>query len=262
MTGEETERICFNCSYYFPASQGMTEYGICLEKDDFDPYFDEAGNLNYASCQDLIEKKKLLGGNEACENFEEAEIIEIDDESPLGELLKHTIETGEIDKDKLMGLMFEEQFDLTALPVDPYVEMLKNGDEKKQKQVLYRLGTLVMHGNKGAFEALLDYLKALPPPEKIEEVHVKIGILDDLKSWATPDQRARLIPLLIEELYKVASNNTTRQWITKILQYLARAPEDEVRQPLETLLKERKFSFRTQQKIVAVLKQLGREDYF
>ena len=109
---------------------------------------------------------------------------------------------------------------------------------------------------------MFNYLKGMPPPEKIEDVHIKIDILEDLKRRDAPDQRSRLISLLIEELYKVASNNTTMQWITKILQYLARAPEAEVRQPLETLLKERKFSFRMRGKIEAVLDQLGQEDYY
>lgn len=266
MASEETERICFNCTYFFPAGEEVTEYGICLGDNAFDPYIEELlENFNFASCQDLIEKKKFPGENEACEKFEEAEILEADDDSPLGELLNHFKETGEIDQEKFKEAILEEQLkhiDFKTLPVEPYLKKLENGDKEEQKKALRSLGSLLSLGNREAFEVLFDYLKVLPPPEKIEDVHLKIDILEELKRGDAPDQRSRLISLLIEELSKVASNNTTRQWITKILQYLARAPEAEVRQPLETLLKKRKFAFRTRQKIEAVLEQLGQEDYF
>lgn len=66
MAGEETERICFNCIHFFPASERMTEYGACLVDKDFDPYLVDKDfdpyiealleNFNFASCQDLIDK--------------------------------------------------------------------------------------------------------------------------------------------------------------------------------------------------------------
>ncbi len=261
MADEEMEQICFNCSFFFPASDEMTKYGICLEDNDFFPYLDDLlEDFNYASCRDLIDKKKFPGDNKACEIFEAAEIHEIDDDSPLGELLNHYKDTGEIDQEKFKDSILKEQLrhmDLKTLPADPYVEKLEKGDTKEQKEALSSLGGLASQGNREAFEVLFDYLKVLPPPERIEEVHTKIDILASLKHGAAPDQRTRLISLLIEELHKVASNNSTRQWITNILDYLAGVPGAEVRPPLEALLKERKFSFRTRKKIEAVLEQLG-----
>jgi len=59
----------------------------------------------------------------------------------------------------------------------------------------------------------------------------------------------------MEELHNVSSNNTTRQWITKMLEYLANLPKAEVRQPLEDLLKKKRFSFRTRKKIEAIIDQ-------
>ena len=46
------------------------------------------------------------------------------------------------------------------------------------------------------------------------------------------------------------------QWIAKILKVLARSPEGEVRQPLETLLQEREFSIRLRYRIEDLLYQL------
>jgi len=264
MASEELERICFNCNHFFPASETMTEYGICLEDEEFSPYIEDLlDDFNFSSCQHLIDKKKFIGDYEACEKFEAVEILEVDDDSPLEELLTNYKETGEIDQEDLNRAILEQQIknmDWENLPVDSYVEKLKSGSAEEQKEAVHGLGSLIVMGNREAFEVLFDYLEKLPPPERIEEVHTKIKLLENLIYKPDPDQRNRLISLLIEELHKVASNNTTRQWITKILKYLARGPEAEVRPPLEALLEERKFPFRTRKKIEAVLEQLGQED--
>ncbi|MFO7953110.1 MAG: hypothetical protein R6U91_09970 [Bacillota bacterium] len=259
MDSEELERVCFNCTHFFPASDELTEYGICLDDEDFAPYIkDLLEDFNFASCQDLIDKKKFSGDYEGCENFEVAEILEIDNDSPLEELLNTYKETGEIDEEKLEKAIFEEQIkniDLKTLPVEPYAEKLESGGPEEQKEALQSLGGLVSQGNREAFKALFDYLKKLPPPERINEVHTKIDILENLKASPYPEQKIKLISLLMDELYKVASNNTTRQWITKILEYLADLPEAEIRPPLEALLEKRQFPLRTRKKIEAFLDQ-------
>ena len=207
MTSEEMKRICCNCTYFFPSSEEVTEYGICLEDNDFEPYIEDLlEHFNFDSCRDLIAKKQFLGENKVCEKFEEIEMIEIDDDSPLGELYNRLKETGEIDQEQLKQAMIEEQLkhiDFATLPVDPYVEKLEKGDKEEQKKALRNLGALAWQGNREAFDVLINYLKVLPPPEKIEEVHLKIDILEYLKRKDAPDQRLRLISLLIEELYFV-----------------------------------------------------------
>ena len=65
--------------------------------------------------------------------------------------------------------------------------------------------------------------------------------------------KSTIIPLLINELYHIQSNNTTRQWISEILRYLKRCPIDKVRGPLEKLLKEKKFSYRLKNKIKNII---------
>lgn len=261
MESEELEQICFNCNNFFPDKGEVTEYGICLDDEEFSPYIEELlNNLNFAVCQDLIEKKRFPGDQQGCNKFEAVEILEVEDDSPLEELLDNYKETGEIDQEILEKAILEKQLrniDLETLPVDPYVEKLESINLEEQKEALHSLGGLVSQGNREAFKALFDYLKTLPPPEKINEVHPKINILESLKASPYPGQKTKLISLLMEELHKVPANNTTRQWITKILEYLAELPEAEVRQPLEGLLKKRKFSFRTRKKIEAVLDQLA-----
>ena len=41
-------------------------------------------NFNFASWQDLIDKKQFPGESEACKKFEEKEIVEVADDNPLG----------------------------------------------------------------------------------------------------------------------------------------------------------------------------------
>ena len=265
MAYEEPERICFNCSHFCAACKGFTEYGICLEDEEFEPYIDEIlGKMNYASCQGLIDKKKFTGGSKACEKFDAAEIIEIDDDSPLGEMSKHYLETGEIDKERLADEMYAERLkkkDWGEL-VGMYRDRLEKGSKTEKLQALRGLGSIVPLGSRQAFDALLDYFEAEPPPEKIEDVHTKIYVLQSLAYWGSTEQKARLILLLVGELYKIPSNNTTRQWIIKILEFLSRCPAEDVRQPLETLLRERKFSPKMENNIIAVLEKLDREGWF
>ncbi len=81
MKEEQLERICFNCSHFFPSRPEASEYGICLNDDDFEPFIDELLlELNYDCCQDLIQKKEFPGDRDACNLYEEAEIIGFDDD--------------------------------------------------------------------------------------------------------------------------------------------------------------------------------------
>jgi len=73
--------------------------------------------------------------------------------------------------------------------------------------------------------------------------------------------KSAIIPHLINELYHIQSNNTTRQWISEILRYLKRCPIDKVRGPLEKLLKEKKFSYRLKNKIKNII-IAGEENQF
>ena len=80
MKKEQLERVCCNCNYFFPSRPEISEYGICLEDSEFDPFIDELlENLNYSCCQDLIREKEFTGDKDACNQYEEAEFIGIDD---------------------------------------------------------------------------------------------------------------------------------------------------------------------------------------
>jgi len=78
---EKLERICFNCNYFFSSRSDFSEYGICLEDKEFEPYIDELlENLNYSCCEELLREKEFPADREACLLYEEVEIIEIDND--------------------------------------------------------------------------------------------------------------------------------------------------------------------------------------
>jgi len=251
MESEELVPICLNCSYFFPASmEDWTEYGICLNDEAFEPYLDELiEQNNYSSCQKLVEEKKIHGDTEACEHFEEPEQFEIDDNSHLGREFQNLLNTGKLNSDAIERAILLDQIekiDWKTIPVDNHVAQLKNPDKDKQLEAVTTLGSLAIQGNINAASELIKYFKKLPPPETLDEVHYKIEVFRHIDYMPN---KSVIIPHLIDELYHIQSNNTTRQWISKILHFLKHCPSAVIRGPLEKLLKEKKLSYKLKTKI-------------
>lgn len=255
---EELERICLNCSSFLPASpHELTEFGICLNDEEFEPFIDELlGKSNYDCCKDLIELKKFPGEREACPDFDIGERIEIDDNSELGRAILSALEKGPLDPETFERLLLEEQIrntDFTTLPIDEDVKQLKSPKREERDAALTNLENLAGLGNKAAFQEVFNYLQQLPPLTTIEEVHFKLGILERLNR---PQFRPLLTKYLLDELYNTPSNATTRQWISAILELLRRCPLEDVREPLEKMLSEKRFSYRLKKKVEYLLYEL------
>jgi hypothetical protein len=256
MMKKETEKICFNCNNFFPASQDeATEYGICLNDEAFDPFIEELfEKSNYTCCQDLIKSKKFSGERDACPDFSEIEIIgEIDDNSEFGKELKILCEKGQLNPETFKEALFKEQIrniDWKTVPVDEHVKQLKSSIPKKRDAGVSSLGALISLGNEAAFQELLDFFRKLPPPVTLEEVYFKRELLRHLRCSKT---KSKLIPVLVNELYQTPSNNTTRQWISDIFNFLRYCPHDEISLPFKNMLKDKRFSYRLKQKMKAIL---------
>jgi len=108
---DELEHICFNCNDFFSATSEATEFGICLQDEDFDPFIDQLlEDLNYSCCRDLIERKKFSGEKEGCPEFTPVERIEIDDDSELGQALQRSIKDGKLSEEDFERAIAEELF--------------------------------------------------------------------------------------------------------------------------------------------------------
>lgn len=255
MKKEILEKICFNCNQFFPASMDEeTEYGICLNDADFEPFIDKLlEDSDYSSCQNLINIKKFLGERKGCKNYEEIESIEINDNSELGKELKRLSECGKLNVESFKFAILDEQIrniDWETMPVDRYVRQLQSPLRKDQEAGISSLAAMISLGNKEAFNELLKYFIKLPPPKTIEEVYLKKEVLKHLELRETKSQ---VIPYLIDDLYKTSSNNTTRQWISAILKFLEHSPKEKIRKPLENMLKDKRFSYRLKKKIKNIL---------
>ncbi|MCD4747543.1 MAG: hypothetical protein K8R58_14705 [Bacteroidales bacterium] len=257
----ELTRICCNCNNFFPAElPGPSDYGICLNDKEFEPFIEEiVDNENLDCCKELIEQKKFRDDKEACENYSEVEIdddIGVDDESVLGQIVSSSFKNGEFDKETFEQLLFEEQvlnIDFSTLPTDKYVEKLKSSDPVIIGQGINSLGGLIYQGNKTAFKDLFQYLKSLPTIKTVDDVHLRMDILHQLSN---NNFRDLLTKFLIDEIYNTPSNNTTRQWFTRIFTFFTSCPKEDILEPLENMLKDKRFSYRLKQKIKDVLDEI------
>lgn len=231
----------------------VTEFGICLSDKDFEPFLDELlDKQSYSSCQDLVNSKKFHGDREGCETYEELEYSEIDDNS-LGQELERLSKSGKLNPETFEAALLEEKIrniDWATMPVDQHVRQLESPLKEDQKAGISGLAGMMSFGNKEAFKELLKYFKNLPPPKTLEEVYFKIEVLRILEREST---RSKIVPIIIEELYKTPSNNTTRQWISAIFKFLEYSPNDLDREPLEKMLKDKRFSYRLKKKVKNIL---------
>ena len=244
-----------DCNDYLPIpSDEPTEFGICLRDEAFEPYIEALmeGEVP-GSCQALLEIKKFVGDRPACPDFDEAEIIEVDDDSPLGLELRRLSDGGEPEPEALLNAAFENLFrsiDWKASPVDLYEKQLKSHRSSERNEAISRLSALIALGNPAAFRVLLRFLSSLPAPATIEAVHLKMEILRHLEFWR---DKSDVAPTLIKELDLIPSNNTTRQWISAILKFLEHCPLQLIEDPLRRMLAERKFSARRRKTVTMLL---------
>ena len=255
MRKEDIERICFNCNNFFPASMDeINEFGIYLNDKEFEPFIDELlENSNYSCCQDLVNRKKFFGEQEVCPDFSAAETTDVDEKSEFGRKLISSIDNGPFNIEKFEELLVAERIrniDWKTVPIDHYARQLKNSKPEERDAAISSLGALISFGNKAAFQELLNFFRQTPPPKTIEEVHFKKELLRHLK---LTKQKTALMRVLFKELYTTPSNNTTRQWISAILDFLEYCPPEQVRKPLQKMLDENLFSYRLKQKMKRIL---------
>lgn len=253
MFEETPEKSCFDCNNFFPALiDGPTADVICLRDKEFEPFIDDLlEHQNYDRCLDLVRKKKFDGNREVCPYFEKAEIetFEIDENTEFGRGLVEAVESGTVDHERLAELIFEEQLrsiDHKTSPVDQYLPDLASEHTWKRDAAAETLSGLAQLGNEAAFHHLFSFLKELPAIETIDDVHLRLKII---RSMNRDEHKSSVIPFLLDQLEHTLSNNTTRQWISAILRYFGSVPLEEIREPLEAMMKKGCFSYRLKQRI-------------
>ena len=236
---EELECICCNCSSFFPdRSDFENGFGVCLrDNDEFDPYIEEVlENVDFSCCIELYCQKRFNGDRKACPEFEETEIIEIEDS-----------DTDDYMDDQKASAIIEY---LRTRNVEEFVKMLYCSNEEEKGKALYQISTCINFGNREAFDSLLKYYMALPQVVSIGDVHFRLKVL---KTLISSEYRNDLVDVLIDELYMMPSNNTTRQLYSEILRFLNNCSNDIVKNKLRWLLKKKKFSNKMYSKILSII---------
>jgi hypothetical protein len=253
----QMDRICFNCSRFFPCAEDVeSEKGICLEDPELEPFLDQILEENPdAECKKLISHKSFSGEKEACDSFEPAEIIELDDDLDLElieEIKSLSKNNGKIDAEELEALLIRKKVAtyLQTMPVGPEVAMFKNGTTQQRQQAFNNLIGAASFGNREAWLAMLEILQFLPPPQTVEEVKFKVDLLKRINGRVAKEV---LIPILIDDMYQTQSNNVTRKWFTAIFRFLESCPFEAICEPLEGMLRDKRFSYRLKGRIREVL---------
>ncbi|OPZ90185.1 MAG: hypothetical protein BWY74_02422 [Firmicutes bacterium ADurb.Bin419] len=232
----EIERVCFNCNYFMQDEKDFdTGYGACMfDMEKFEPFVDEIFEENdFSSCMEEYNRKRLDGETDACQNYEQAEITEIDPNA--------TIE--EIDWEIKL-------FALRTQSVEGYLNLLRSENLNKKSYAINELSRLLFIGNKMAYDALLDYFVNSEPARTIEEVHVRVKLIEVLQHNAKVEE---LIEHYIGELLKTPSNNTTRQIYLRIFDYFERCDVEIVRDPLISYLERGKCSQKLRAKVQNII---------
>ena len=260
----ELLRICTNCNHSFPSEPFASDFAICLNDPEFEPYLDDLlENQDFSRCQELINQKRFPWEQEACPDFDPVE--DIDEDVPLSPELSSAIEKlakgGELTAETFQQAVLEDmasKIDWANVPVEEYVEKLNNAKTLEAREEAVRsLGGLVSLGNQAAFEALYVYLKHLPPPARLDETHFRVEILRQLAHTHT--RRMEVAQLLVEDLFRTSSNNTTRSWYTAVFRFFEHSSADIAEKALLPMLDSPQFSYRIKKRVKTILSLVNDE---
>jgi len=240
---EKLERICYNCSSFFTdVNDFESSLGVCINDEAFEEYLDEIlENSDFSVCIDLYKEKRFDGERDVCADYDEIEIIE-DEES------ENECQMTEEELDRRYEIYRTQD-------VDDIAKYLSSEEEELKNKAISALFYLMNFNNQNAFDILLNYYKNLPAVESIDDVHFRLKILERFYHFNYINPGNDLIEMLVGELYKMPSNNTTRQLFSSILEFLSSSSceFDNVIDKLSWLLDNRKFSPKMEQNILSVI---------
>jgi len=258
----ELERVCTNCNYGFLSEPFASDFVICLKDPEFEPYLDEIlEEQDFSRCQELVKQKRFSWEQEACPDFDPMEFS--DEDIPLSPELSSAIDQlakdGNLTSETIQQAIFEDmidEIDWAKVPVEKYVERLDNAKtQETRKKAVQSFGHLISQRNKAAFNALFSYLKDLPPPTTVEQTHLRIEILRQLKF--TLNFQKKLARLLVKDLFRTPSNNTTRGWYTAVFRFFESSSADIAEEALQPILDSPQFSYRIKKRVKMILEQVN-----
>jgi len=236
----EMNRICSNCACFFQDKNDFDSgFGVCMMRnaDEFEPYLDDGimESSDFSACHDLYMEKRLDGERNGCDKYEEIETIDLPEGMDLSTYLA------------LESALEEKKH----RNVDDLVQRLREADSYESAMKAFSSISYYMHlGNQNAYNALLSYYMSLGPAESLDDVHIRVEIVEDISSKGSAEDK---IKAFVHELARTPSNNMTRQLYTAILRELCRCPAEMVREPLLVLLDRVEYSYRIKKRMKEIV---------
>ncbi|MBP8989773.1 MAG: hypothetical protein KBG64_06085 [Clostridia bacterium] len=229
------ERICQNCSYFFSNSAEDYEQGVCIREEAFLPYIDEIIQKNdFSCCLDLYHEKCMPADRPACDEYDEIEILS--EEEWEAEVHREKMRTADVSE---------------------FAEKISDADPEIRLKASDILSYCACYGNEDARRALVDSYNALGPAETIDEVNIRIKLINDLRFLPYSSD---IVEALLQEFYRTPSNNTTRKLHRKVLKFLDYYPYEMIKEPLEELLRKKKLGPRMREHVLDLL--IKETDFF
>jgi len=257
----ELSKVCTNCNHSFPSEPFASDFAICLNDPVFEPYLDDLlENQDFSRCQQLVKQKRFSWEQEACPDFDPVEDggEDVPWSPELSDAIDKLVRNGQLTAETFQQAVLKDMVNKTDwanVPVDEYVENLKNAKTLEEcDKAVQSLGGLISFGNRAAFDALCDYLKELPYPETVEETHFRVEILRKLKYNQSSEKK--LARLLVEDLFRTPSNNTTRSWYTAVFRFFENSSVGIAEMALSPMLDSPQFSYRIKKRVKTILNRL------
>ena len=257
------EWTCGDCHGVHPSEPFMSDFAICLHDPEFEPYIDDIlERQDFSRCQELVRRKRFAWDREACDKLDPVEDLdEAEEWSPeLAGKVRKLIEEGGLSSEVLERVIIEhavDNIDWANRPVDENLRGLKESKTPEaQREAVRSFGFLIGQGNRPAFDGLCGYLRELPPPEDVPAKELRIEILRQLGFTRERSWQEELAHLLIDDLFRTPSNQTTRGWYTAVFNYFERScPEGVAEDALERMLDSPQFSYRIKRRVRGILGQ-------
>ena len=254
---DELERLCGNCHAVHPAEPFQSDFAICLNDPELEPYLDDIlERQDFSRCQDLVLRKRFAWDREVCDDFDPVDDVGEEWSPELTAKVMKLAEDGDLTAETFQQAVLDDAFDRTdwsSAPIDGCVRKLKESKTlDAREEALNPFGFFIAHRNKAAFDALCEYLRALPPAETLEDKALRIEILRQLQvNW---EYQRELALLLVEDLLRTASNNTTRGWYSEVLYFFERrCPPEIAEEALPPMLDSPHFSYRIKTRVRGIL---------
>jgi hypothetical protein len=256
------DRVCGNCQHSHPAAPFESDHAICLRDAELEPHLDDIlGRQDFSRCQDLVRRKRFAWDHDACEHFDPVDDFpETEMSLELTAELLRQARGGELTKASLERAVLEDavnRIDWANRPVQEDLRQLaETRSSQARQEVVRRFGLLIGRGNRAAFEGLCHYLRDLPPPLSVPDKELRVEILRQLSFAHEPDWECELVGLLVDDLFRTPSTNTTRGWYTAVLDYFERSCRVAIAaEALERVLESPRFSYRIRRRVREILGQ-------